>query len=492
MSLGSKTRPLPSVHNDAVFAGTNRAPYEAGDRTWLYHAAGLAYAEALCKSQARREFLGIFPLLQSVGHPIVFLAPQSERQTATVTFPSKKPRKRNWESPPGWSVDDDFRGLTVLHAAPEPHLDICAVHGLNGNAFDTFAWEGRQMWLKDFLPLQPQFKQSRIMTYGYSSLLTDNVNTSGVAEWASGLLREISSARVSPAREKERSRPIVFVCHSLGGLVVREAMVELSREAQLYDGLDPKCCGLLFLATPHSGSLSAIWNGYLVQLAQLTGLRARDFIQILGAFNNSSRMSKRDFGRLEPPIPFECLYETRKMKAGGWKDIIVTADAAGLNSVTAQPMSDVDHTSICRFPHQTHPGYAQILACLMRIQDRILKSNAGTDKVPRHDAPQLALTETSPVNDVMVSNAAPAPSFPVHPRTEPRPSNNHSIKGGDGIGGAIGWDGTELVVGGGYASGASIGLCDLGNFPIAMKGGHWTGCSCFGIYDLSTQTRVSL
>lgn len=80
---------------------------------------------------------------------------------------------------------------------------ICAVHGLNGNAFDTFAWEGREMWLRDFLPkpreLYPELTRLRIMTYGYSSLLRDKKNTTGLDEWSLGLIQSVSAARRSPS-----------------------------------------------------------------------------------------------------------------------------------------------------------------------------------------------------------------------------------------------------------------------------------------------------
>ncbi len=78
---------------------------------------------------------------------------------------------------------------------------ICAVHGLNGNAFDTFAWEGRDMWLRDFLPQaqsrHPGLAQLRVMTFGYSSLIRDNKNISGLDEWSMGLIQSVSTARRS-------------------------------------------------------------------------------------------------------------------------------------------------------------------------------------------------------------------------------------------------------------------------------------------------------
>ncbi|KAJ0104453.1 hypothetical protein J7T55_010919 [Diaporthe amygdali] len=166
---------------------------------------------------------------------LVSLARHGDSDMGTVTFPSQGSKKRALDSLTlaGWKVDDTFADLTVLHSAPEPDLEygphlallssyipfqpgkyaqlgimltrisICAVHGLNGNAFDTFAWEGREMWLRDFLPesrpFHPEFSRARIMTYGYSSLLRDNKNTTGLDEWSLGLLQSVSAARRSPS-----------------------------------------------------------------------------------------------------------------------------------------------------------------------------------------------------------------------------------------------------------------------------------------------------
>ncbi|KAI0387075.1 hypothetical protein F5Y04DRAFT_242956 [Hypomontagnella monticulosa] len=434
-----------------------------------------AYADALCGSYDQRKLLGIIPLRHSDGKCLVSLAPQSGRQTATITLPSKRLKQKvSATTHQDWSFDDNFNDLTVLHAPLESELDICAVHGLNGNAFDTFAWQGGQMWLRDFLPTHPQLRNSRIMTYGYSSLLNDSSNTTGVQEWASGLLRAVSSVRES---SEERSRPIIFVCHSLGGLVAREAMLELNRDARLrksrlYDGLEPQYCGLLFLATPHSGSLIGIWNDYLIQLAQLSGLRAHDFSQILGAFNGSSRISKRDFGLLDPPIPFECLYETRKMRVGAGKEIIVTAEAAGMNDVAAEAMGDVDHVQICRFPHRTHPGYDQICRCILRIRGRI--STAVSAKTGSgHEVLEPLVDQPQPNNPAFDESSQHRPRYPTE--ADQPIAQRSVIQGGKARGGNISFDGRRFDVGGGYAEGGSADLQDGKNFYGSVEGGIGSG-----------------
>ncbi|KAK0614407.1 hypothetical protein B0T14DRAFT_570343 [Immersiella caudata] len=379
------------------------------------------------------------------------------QQVAIVVFPSRRMKADAPKSCPGWTVDDTFSGLTILRDPPKPELDICTLHGLNGNAFDTFASQS-YMWPLDFLPEHSHLQRSRVMTYGYSSRLRDDSNVSGLLEWASGFLSEVSSVRIT---QQERSRPIIFVCHSLGGLVAREAMVELDREPKLYPGLNPRHCGLLFLATPHSGVTLADLNPYLVQLAEVAGIRARSFTNMLESFNHSSRTSKRDFGRLPHVPPYECLYETRKMKVGGRKKLIVTADSAGLNGVDAKPMSNVDHKDICRFPSDAHPGYLQIGECLVRIRNSILEAiDAADDGKPPEYLPSEALLEKEDTSATL----SPAISRPTS-----------GIRAGEGTGGSISRTENSVVIGGGRATGATMKLRDLQNFRGRVEGGTGHG-----------------
>jgi hypothetical protein len=94
-------------------------------------------------------------------------------------------------------------------------------------------------------------------------------------------------------------------------------MIQLGREPSHHEGISLKQCGLLFLATPHSGATPADWNPYLTQLAELAGLRAVTMTRLLEAFNTNSVIAKREFSRLHPAPPFICVYETRLTPVGG-------------------------------------------------------------------------------------------------------------------------------------------------------------------------------
>ena len=75
---------------------------------------------------------------------------------------------------------------------------------------------------------------------------------------------------ISGARTGCRQRPIVFVAHSLGGLVVKQALIEAKKQTHdpdlrdIYDSTH----AVIFFGTPHRGSRLASWSLLLSNIAQ--------------------------------------------------------------------------------------------------------------------------------------------------------------------------------------------------------------------------------
>lgn len=100
---------------------------------------------------------------------------------------------------------------------PEQIIDLVAIHGLGGHYEE--AWTDKntnQNWLRDFLP--DQVPQLRIMSWGYNSEVLGSTSVGNVTTFAQGLLVDLKACRVTKALEK---RPLIFVCHSLGGVVFK-------------------------------------------------------------------------------------------------------------------------------------------------------------------------------------------------------------------------------------------------------------------------------
>ncbi|KAH6977393.1 hypothetical protein BKA56DRAFT_588222 [Ilyonectria sp. MPI-CAGE-AT-0026] len=258
---------------------------------------------------------------------------------------AKKNKDPHWS---GWEITNEFRGITVLHeypAADKVEMDICAVHGLGGNAIDSWTADNGKMWLKDYLPSSQHFTKSRIMTFGYDADLADQRSLMTLENWAENLLQMLMEVRTS---KKQRRRPLLFVCHSFGGLVVRKAMIKLSTTK--HKGLSLAQCGLIFLATPHTGTSIADWNALFVATAGLVGGVRSEIVDRLRAFNSSSLWDKSAFLNLNPLPPFQCYAEGMSVQKSGIQRIIVTQDSASLDSQTpAHMIMRADHCTISKF-----------------------------------------------------------------------------------------------------------------------------------------------
>jgi hypothetical protein len=102
---------------------------------------------------------------------------------------------------------------------------IVAVHGLNptnkeDHAQATWTASNNKMWLKDFLP--SQLPTARILLFGYNANVAFETSIAGVTEYAENLLNRLRGKRRVP--RTAMTRPIIFVCHSLGGIITKKAL----------------------------------------------------------------------------------------------------------------------------------------------------------------------------------------------------------------------------------------------------------------------------
>jgi len=147
-------------------------------------------------------------------------------------------------------MDRHFYGLTPLNT-PEGEIvaDVVAVTGLAGHAFGS--WRNREsnrMWLQDFLP--NNIKGIRIMTYGYNTeLVGANTQASRLLDHRRDLIQQVQSARSSP---EEQNRPIIFLGHSLGGILILQALIQAKTQA-LHNHILDATRAIFFFGAPHDG-----------------------------------------------------------------------------------------------------------------------------------------------------------------------------------------------------------------------------------------------
>jgi hypothetical protein len=74
------------------------------------------------------------------------------------------------------------------------------------------------MWLRDFVPKQLQ--NARIMSFGYDSAHAFSTSDTDIDDAAISLVDRLAGERQD---EWTKTRSIIFIAHSLGGIVVKKA-----------------------------------------------------------------------------------------------------------------------------------------------------------------------------------------------------------------------------------------------------------------------------
>jgi hypothetical protein len=234
-----------------------------------------------------------------------------------------------------WRLDRQFYGLTTLYCPPtDSHaVDIVAITGLGGHAYGSFKERGgHYMWLADELP--SQLPTARVLTYGYESALRDSHNFQSLDDLGMSFSRAV--CRLSGSDSVKR--PMIFIAHSLGGLIWKQAVIELSmskkpRDAETLRGI----YGALFFGVPNDGL-------DVESFIPLVGDGPnRLFVESLGQRNSEIlRLQRRRFleaFNFEDTSEIHCFYETllsrtaRRDDTGRWslsgdRRVLVTQTSA--------------------------------------------------------------------------------------------------------------------------------------------------------------------
>lgn len=146
----------------------------------------------------------------------------------------------------------------------DAEADLVFVHGLGGHPVTTW-WRGsgatfwpRWMW-------EDLNRHARVNVY---SLAYPASPSHWMGSGSMALGRRAGSV-LELFQEQECPRPVLFVCHSLGGLLVKQ-MLRLSAEGRDDGSMAERTAAVVFVATPHLGSDVAKVLGRLESVLRLT------------------------------------------------------------------------------------------------------------------------------------------------------------------------------------------------------------------------------
>ncbi|KAI1076000.1 ankyrin [Whalleya microplaca] len=319
------------------------------------------------------------------------------------------------------STDVHSTGITELYVPPSPVIDICFVHGFTGHPERTWRSKKRTKreaengssvppkrrltsgwraisrvsvrdnnnlaeqavvkaehvyWPRDLVPeIMPQ---ARVLTFGYDThikhSLVGPISHNRLSDHAQDFLAALEAVRMS-----DGSRPLLFIAHSLGGLLVKD-MLSLSRSyeqdqpdrASIYHST----VGLVFFGTPHGGANPLnIVHETLVGLTKTLGWKVNEeIVRILMPAAEQLDQLRHGFRSMtyEKHWDIYTFQEEFGLRTLGSKKVVEDCSSC-INDNQHERVAHIqaDHVDMCRFDGVEDPEFHKVAAVLRRVQDTL-------------------------------------------------------------------------------------------------------------------------
>lgn len=279
---------------------------------------------------------------------------------------------------PSSSQESDKNSRSV-----SPPLDVVFVHGLRGGPFKTWRLSEDKSSTKSglvekideeagkqgtFWPgewLSADFPHARLFSLKYKTNLTQwSGATLPLQEVSSMLLEKLVDAGIG-------NRPVVFVTHSMGGLVVKQMLYQAKAENK--DDLVNNAIGLVFYSCPHFGSKLADmpWRmGLVLRPAPTIGeLRSGSprLVELNDYFRNLHKK-----GLLEVLSFCETKVTPIVEGYGGWafRMEIVPIESAYPGFGELVVLESTDHVNSCKPLSRNDPSYKETLDFLKKLKSQ--------------------------------------------------------------------------------------------------------------------------
>ncbi|KFA75868.1 hypothetical protein S40288_01931 [Stachybotrys chartarum IBT 40288] len=258
---------------------------------------------------------------------------------------------------------------TAVYTHPDAKVDIVLVHGLNGAPDSTWTAANGVFWPTDLLPASLKDVKANVLVYGYNADVYSRRNGRSASDnfihqHAQTLVTSLTFFRLGEGTYKN---PIIWICHSLGGILVKRALL-YSNDVRAphhehYRSIYVSTYGMMFLGTPHLGADAAAWGLMLQGMAD--AVLPRKFfesesvlLRTLKRDNETLANINSHFLDIYQRFRIHMVHENHKTDVKGTKIIVVDANSASpqLPGVTYYGV-EATHTQLCRFASADAPGY---------------------------------------------------------------------------------------------------------------------------------------
>ncbi|PKS11615.1 hypothetical protein jhhlp_001765 [Lomentospora prolificans] len=247
-------------------------------------------------------------------------------------------------------------------------LSLVLVDGLDGDPVQTWTHKATDVcWPKDLMPaVRPR---TIVLSFGYNGDMYRNNSVLGIRDNARWLLSALCDHRSDMAT----LRPVIFVGHCLGGLIVKQAMCFANREKH-YHSVASATIGIIFFGTPVFKTDQAQMKALAKSFQPLDKAKKRriwdwgtlsPLVQaIIDGADDLAEISE-DFLSYTDKYSITIYYEGCAWP--GTRNCIVDKSRASMEIESAMHCVDADHIGMCQFKDKEDSTFIHLCNCIADV-----------------------------------------------------------------------------------------------------------------------------
>ncbi|MCJ1438602.1 hypothetical protein MMC27_007992 [Xylographa pallens] len=277
----------------------------------------------------------------------------------------------------------DPLGLNIIYEpTSQAVVDIIFVHGLGGSSQQSWSKDRNPelFWPQQWLPNEPIISAARIFSFGYNATFQGRSNILNISDFAKDLLFSMRFATGDGGKQLNMGQlPIIFVAHSMGGLVVKKALI-LGQYDQYYKDIVQAIRAIIFLSTPHRGTNLAVALNRILTVS-IFGHSPKQYISELE--NNSLTLQdiNEQFRGFASRLAIFSFFETFETVIGPAKMMVLEKESSilGYPDEISKPLN-ADHHDVCKFTSRNDPNYLSVRNALCYLLKQFRSDDAESLK----------------------------------------------------------------------------------------------------------------
>lgn len=270
-----------------------------------------------------------------------------------------------WDSA-GWTEPEVYR---VTPPAPNQArvADVVFVHGLHGHYFRTWCLDHEEQYWPRWI--EEQLDSVRVLSVGYYTNAWPGDDVPTFEHIARGVRNALANADVGTV-------PTIYICHSLGGLILKRVL-ELDADEPGH-GIWETATGIFFFSTPHGGSSLANFlkigrNRLIERLIDERGEGILDELQD----RFGAKLKLRESLDL-PPLQVFNYYETKNY--GRVRIVKVESARRGFDSGSSEPVP-AHHVLMVKFHKKQNGTYLHLVRLMKQWLVDAEQASVANDEV---------------------------------------------------------------------------------------------------------------